>query len=120
MQIITSLGGWSKSTYDSSKAIQINYAKAMFTKIGGLSITGTGLRTFNVDNSAAGAGVKSRIWFKSNADCMNFKYAADSTTKVQTFLSAADFGTVTLRMITQNKCHKWKVRKYPDIDLIQL
>jgi len=118
MQIITSLGKWDKFTYEGTKAIQLNYAKAMFGEIGRLGISGTGLRTFNVDNSAKGAGVKSRIWFKDNNDCMAFQAAADTSAEVQGFLPVADFGVVDLRMITKNKCHKWKVRKYPD--LIQL
>jgi hypothetical protein len=81
----------------------------MFDKITSLGISGAGLRVFNVDNSVIGAGIHTRIWFKSSVDCLAFRDAADSSSKLAGFLSSSLFGTPTLRMITMNKCHKWKV-----------
>jgi hypothetical protein len=109
LQIIPSLGAWNKVNYDGSKPIQIAYAKAIFDKMVGLGISGTGMRVFATDNSAMGAGVHTRIWFRSNADCMTFQSAANSDAALANFLTPSVFGTPKLRMITMNKCHKWKV-----------
>jgi hypothetical protein len=110
LKIIPSLSAWNKVNYDNSLAIQATYSKAIFTKISSLGITGTGLRVFNVDNSVLGAGIHTRIWFRSNADCMLFQSNANSDAALATFLTPSVFGTPKLRMITMNKCHKWKVR----------
>ncbi|KAL4513363.1 hypothetical protein Ndes2437B_g00575 [Nannochloris sp. 'desiccata'] len=109
LQIIPSLGAWNKPDYDSNLSIQLQYAKAMFNRMSALGISGTGLRVFNVDNSVLGAGIHTRIWFKSNIDCINFRDNSDTDGELASFLSPDIFGTPKLRMITMNKCHKWKI-----------
>jgi hypothetical protein len=110
LQIIPSLPKYTKPSFEGTFAAQQQYVKALFMKCQALGISNTALKIFNVDNSALGAGIHTRMWFTSNAACQKFRDAADSDAKLAGFISSTDFGTPKLRMITMNKCHKWKLR----------
>ena len=72
LQIILNVEGYTKPTFEGSFDIQAKFYKALS---GLSSAIGTGdvcMRIFNVDNSRHGAGVKTRIWFNTQADCIDF------------------------------------------------
>ena len=72
LQIILNVEGHSKTSYEASIDVQAKFYKALSD----LSLAiGTGpvcMRTFNVDNSRHGAGVKTRMWFDTQTDCIAF------------------------------------------------
>ena len=72
LQIILNVEGHSKTSYEASIDVQAKFYKALSD----LSLAiGTGpvcMRTFNVDNSRHGAGVKTRMWFDTQANCIAF------------------------------------------------
>jgi hypothetical protein len=72
LQIILNVEGYTKPTFENSFDIQAKFYKALS---GLSSAIGTGdvcMRIFNVDNSKHGAGVKTRMWFNTQADCIAF------------------------------------------------
>jgi hypothetical protein len=78
LQIILNVEGYDKPGFEGSFDIQAKFYKALSA----LSVSvGTGpvcMRIFNVDNSRHGAGVKTRMWFDSQQNCIDFaKYVRD-------------------------------------------
>jgi len=118
MQIILDLPNFDKPTFEGSKDAQIWFLKGLFANIAEQNIYGSAARIFNIDNSVNGAGVKVRIWFASQADCVAYSQYAFGRkqntidTATQNFDTTL-FGAVNVRMATnpQSKCHKWK---YPE------
>ena len=117
MQVILNVPKWDKFGFEGSKSIQEVFLKGLFDNIQGMGYTGTYARIFNVDNSQFGAGVKTRIWFPSQSDCINWcsyltalkaQNPNDETVDLSYYNTTA-LGNLTIRMVTnpQSKCHKW-------------
>lgn len=105
-QIITSFSTWSRTTYLNSSDIQKVYNASIRAQLVNAG-AGAYHNTYNVDNSAAGAGVHSRVWFAGKTDCDKF-ISMNTTTFETSVFRDYRLGEVTLRM-KSNVCHKWKL-----------
>ena len=72
LQVILNVEGWDKPSYEASVDIQAKFYQALSDLSGAIDTGPVCMRTFNVDNSRHGAGVKTRIWFDSQQDCIDF------------------------------------------------
>ena len=121
LQIILNVEGWDRPSYTGALAIQAKFYKSLSNSIATQGYGDVCMRTFNVDNSQHGAGVKTRVWFNTQADCVGYAtyikgLMANNPVRgsnvfhdMDAAFSNADFGGVTIRMVTnpQSKCHKW-------------
>jgi hypothetical protein len=113
MQLIPSLGAWDKKSFSASNAAQEAYIQSVFAYLSATEgVNDALLQIFNVDNSAQGAGVHTRVWFSTDAQCQ--KFAADvralgAAGSLSPMLPADPFGATALRMVTNGPCHKWKL-----------
>ena len=137
LQIILNVEGYDKPAFENSVDIQAKYYKALSDNIADLGFGPVCMRIFNVDNSRHGAGVKTRIWFETQADCVDYaeyifntvmvysdlgmmnvfrdiNYGSNNQFDPSTFgLPGTTSGGVTVRMVTNpmSRCHKWN---FPD------
>jgi len=72
LQVILNVEGWDKPSYEASVDIQAKFYQALSDLSGAINTGEVCMRTFNVDNSRHGAGVKTRIWFNSQQECIDF------------------------------------------------
>lgn len=72
LQIILNVEGWDKPSYEGSVDIQAKFYKALSDLSDAVGTGPVCMRTFNVDNSRHGAGVKTRMWFDTQQDCIDF------------------------------------------------
>ena len=117
MQVILNVPKWDKFGFEDSKEIQEVFLKGVFENLKGVGFTGTFARVFNVDNSVFGAGVKTRLWFPSQADCIcwcSYLIALRNQNPNNeivdlSYYNTTALGNLTIRMVTnpQSKCHKW-------------
>lgn len=114
-QVITSFSAWTRTSYMASPLAQTIFNSSIQAQ---LVNNGAGCyhNTYNVDNSAAGAGVHARIWFASALDCKAFIDQTEDWFE-GTLFTDYRLGEVTLRM-KSNVCHKWKLTSGHGLDAV--
>ncbi len=135
LQIILNVEGWDKPSFEASVDIQAKFYQSLSDNIAALGFGDVCMRVFNVDNSYHGAGVKTRVWFQTQADCIGYanyiyntvmqfsalgftgvfrdiNYLSNNQFDPSVFgLAGETTGGVTVRMMTnpQSRCHKWNL-----------
>jgi hypothetical protein len=108
-----------KFVFENSKDLQAVFLSGLFSNIEGNGYSNTWARIFSVDNRVNGAGVKVRVWFDSQGDCIAFtSYMYDRLSRNQgpgnveaQYYNTTALGLMGISMVTnpQSRCHKWYV-----------